>query len=142
MATPASPSWLNDARAIIAGQSGSRRRNKYRVSPVAARTVDGIRFDSKAESVRYRELRLLLQSGAIRDLELQPVYVLLEPYKRPDGTHCRGVRYIADFRYLDLRTNRIMVEDVKGVLTKEYVIKKAFFQSMFPEVNFREIKRT
>lgn len=142
MSASAEPGWLDEARAIIAGHAGARRRNKYRVSPVAARTVDGIKFDSKAESVRYRELRLLLQSGAIRDLELQPVFVLLKPYKRPDGTHCRGVRYIADFRYLDLRTNRIMVEDVKGVLTKEYVIKKSFFQSMFPEVNFREIKCT
>ena len=34
--------------------------------------VDGYKFDSKKEANRYTELALLLKTGYIKDLELQP----------------------------------------------------------------------
>lgn len=114
--------------------------NKYHVAPRGRRTVDGIVFDSKAEANRYLELRLLETAGEIKDLELQPSYSLLEPYVRPDGKKDRGIIYRADFRYLDLKTNRIIVEDVKGAVTDVYRLKKKLLLALYPDINFVEVK--
>ena len=38
--------------------------------------VDGIKFDSKHEASRYKELRLLEQAGEITNLRLQVPYIL------------------------------------------------------------------
>ena len=38
--------------------------------------VDGIVFDSKKEAERYRDLKLLERAGDIRELVLQPSFVL------------------------------------------------------------------
>lgn len=80
--------------------------------------MDGIRFASKKEATRYRELKLLESAGKISDLRLQVRYNLVPP-KKP----LRGVDYIADFVYLDA-DGQIVAEDTKGVRTKEYTIKK------------------
>ena len=36
----------------------------------------------------------------------------------------RAVSYVADFVYVDCATGETVVEDAKGVRTKEYVIKR------------------
>lgn len=73
--------------------------------------VDGLKFDSKAEANRWFTLGLLLRAGHIRDLVRQKRYDFV----------VNGVRighYTADFEYFDLRTNRLVVEDVKSKATK------------------------
>ena len=110
--------------------------SKYHVAPAAARTMDGIRFDSKAEMRRYIDLCLLQRASVIAKLELQPVYVLLEPFTDRLGCKHRGIKYIADFRYVE--GGRTVVEDVKGFLTRDYVIKRELFIKQYPEVEFRE----
>ena len=42
--------------------------------------VDGIKFDSKREAERYKELKLLERAGKISDLILQPRFELLPKY--------------------------------------------------------------
>lgn len=79
--------------------------------------VDGIVFDSKAEARRYGELKLLEQNGYIRDLVLQPTFVLTV-----NGTKLG--EYRADFAYYDNEAYRDVVEDVKGVKTPIYRWKK------------------
>lgn len=80
--------------------------------------VDGIPFDSKGEAGRYVKLKLLLQSGEIKNLELQ------KPYELNDGgTH--SLKYVADFVYIDCSTGETIVEDFKGHRTREYNKKKA-----------------
>lgn len=37
--------------------------------------VDGIKFDSKAEAKRYKELKLMEQAGLIKSLVLQPKFL-------------------------------------------------------------------
>lgn len=98
-------------------------------------SVDGIQFDSDAESRRYSELVLLERAGEITDLELQPVFVLQPSFKvkttvlTPEGrkrTKTRTVRaitYRADFRYTEADTGQVVVEDVKGVETEVFKIK-------------------
>ena len=89
--------------------------------------IDGIKFDSKKEAKRYSELKLLLNSGYIKDLELQPVFILQKGY-RLNGKKIRAIKYIADFRYYDNELEKEFIEDVKGMKTQVYRIKKKMFE--------------
>lgn len=105
------------------------RRNKYR----AVKTyVDGIRFDSMKEARRYQELQLMERAGAIEDLELQPKFLLQESFRLDGKTH-RKIEYIADFKYWDVEKGSWVVEDVKGVKTEVYKIKKKLFLKIYGE---------
>lgn len=100
--------------------------------------VDNIKFDSKAEANRYIELKLLEKSGKISDLELQPKFELQEKYINNKGEKVRAITYKADFCYLE--GNKIIVEDVKGVETKEFKIKRKLFENKYRDIDFRLIK--
>lgn len=97
------------------------KQRKYHNVPV---TVDGIRFDSRKEALRFAALRVLLRAGAISDLRLQPEYTLQEAYTTPEGVRVRAIRYRADFSYW--RDGEQIVEDVKsaGTKTRVYEIKR------------------
>ncbi len=108
----------------------AQRRNKYGNKKVV---VNGIKFDSQKEAQRYTYLRMLQNAGKITDLELQKEYVLIPSQREPDGVGKRGgrirgkvierkVSYIADFAYK--QDGKEVVEDTKGVLTPDYVIKR------------------
>ena len=85
--------------------------------------VDGIVFDSKKEAKRYQELILLERAGVISDLQRQVKFVLI-PVQRINGKVIeRECSYVADFVYKDKEENTI-VEDTKGVKTKDYIIKR------------------
>lgn len=93
--------------------------NKYRNIKTA---VDGITFDSKLEAKRYGELKLLEMAGEIHLLELQPKYRCViggEPV----------CTYIADFRYAD-KHGVVWVEDVKGMKTPVYRLKKKLTEAL------------
>jgi hypothetical protein len=109
---------------------------RYTVSRESARTVDGIVFHSKAESRRYRELKLLEKVGSVTDLELQPEFELLPSFTY-HGKKERGVKYRADFRYR--LHGKEIVEDVKGHRTEVYKIKRKMLLHRYPEINFREV---
>lgn len=85
---------------------------------------DGFVFDSRLESLRYQELVLFERAGEIKDLELQPKFSL-----DVNGHHIAN--YYADFRYLDCKTGQIVVEDVKGMRTKEYRLKKKLVEAIY-----------
>ena len=90
--------------------------------------VDGLRFDSKKEAVRWAELKLLERAGEIFDLQMQVPFVLIPVQRDETGKVIeREVKYIADFTYRDRKTGRLTVEDVKSPATKknkEYIIKR------------------
>lgn len=95
-------------------------RSKYGNRKV---TRDGMTFDSVKEYRRYCELRLLERAGEVAELRRQVKFELL-PSQRVDGKVVeRPVTYIADFVYTD-KDGRQVVEDTKGVRTKEYIIKR------------------
>ena len=75
----------------------------------AIQTVyDGIRFDSKLEARRWRELSYLQSIGQISGLERQIKFPLfVGDVKIGD--------YVADFRYY--MAGGFVIEDAKGVLT-------------------------
>jgi hypothetical protein len=94
--------------------------NKYRNIKT---TVDGFVFDSKKEAARYQELKLMLRAGEIDCLDLQPKFVI-------NVNEQRICTYIADFQYDDLRNDKTVVEDAKGVLTPAYRLKKKLMKAV------------
>lgn len=97
--------------------------NKYNNKKVM---LDGYKFDSKKEARRYQELKLLQVAGKIRDLELQPVFLLQEGFIK-HLKRIRAITYVADFKYIDTESNKVIVEDVKGVKTDVFKIKYKLF---------------
>lgn len=103
------------------------RGNKYK----AVRTeVDGITFDSKREATRYMELMLLQRAGEIERLELQPKYDCIVNGRKI-------CTYRADFRYFTKENS--VVEDVKGMKTAVYRLKKKLVEALYPGVTIQEI---
>jgi len=93
-------------------------RNKYGARKTI---VDGITFDSKKEARRYSELKLLEKCGKIEDLELHPRFDFVI-----NGVKCGF--YKADFRYIE--NGFEIIEDVKGMRTPVYRIKKKLMKAI------------
>ncbi|MDO5716392.1 MAG: DUF1064 domain-containing protein [Tissierellia bacterium] len=99
----------------------------------------GITFDSALEAERYLQLKAMEQMGAITDLELQPRFVLQESF-RHEGKTIRKIEYVADFMYKDKKSGEIHVEDVKGMQTDVYKIKKKIFLNQYgDQLKFEEV---
>ena len=98
------------------------RRSKYGAQKTE---FDGLVFDSKHEAMRWRELALLQRSGEIADLQRQVKYILIPAQVDEDGKIAeRAVSYVADFVYSDVRSGENVVEDAKGMHTRDYIIKR------------------
>ena len=96
--------------------------NKYGNHRVV--TEDGT-FDSVKEHRRWMELKLLQRAGEIRELRRQVPFVIIPVQKDEKGKVIeRETRYIADFAYRETKDNRLVVEDTKGMKTKEYILKR------------------
>jgi len=96
--------------------------NKYRNIPTV---VDGLRFASKAEARRYQELCLLQRAVAVYTANSVRWFIRQPSFDLPGG-----VRYIADFLVI-WDDGRITVEDVKGVETQVFKIKKKLFEEKY-----------
>lgn len=89
---------------------------------------------SKKEHYRAQQLKLWQRAGIISDLREQVSYELIPAQYGECGTDLKGkpvkvlleraVRYVADFVYTDTETGQTIVEDTKGMRTKEYIIKR------------------
>lgn len=97
------------------------KANKYRNTPVV---VDGIRFDSKRESIRWHVLRLLERAGDIRNLKRQVSFDLHVDAKKIGS-------WRADFTYMDMTTHEAVTEDVKGVATPLFKWKRKHFEAEY-----------
>ena len=100
--------------------------------------VDGIQFDSRKESRRYAELKLLQKAGEISNLELQKKFLLIPSQKIGGRVVERECSYVADFVYTDTKTGNIVVEDTKGFRTKDYIIKRKLMRYLLG-INIREV---
>lgn len=108
--------------------------NKYRNKKVQ---VDMYVFDSIAESVRYKELKLLERAGEISELTLQPRFLLQEAFRK-NGKSYRKIEYIADFQYIE--KGKTIVEDVKGIQTDVFKLKHKIFEKLYPDLELRIIR--
>lgn len=94
---------------------------------------DGEVFDSLKEYRRYCELLLLERAGEITGLMRQVPFELIPAQRetpmvgkrggvKPGKVIERAIVYYADFTYH--KDGKLVVEDTKGVKTKEYIIKR------------------
>lgn len=104
--------------------------NKYKSRKI---TKNGITFDSLKEYRRFCELVLLERAGRIQNLQRQVKFQLIPAQYEPDTIGKRGsirrgkcleraITYVADFVYIE--DGKQIVEDSKGVRTKEYILKR------------------
>ena len=99
---------------------------KYRNKRIV---LDGIRFDSKKEAIRWAELRMLEKAGKISGLERQVRFELVPAQYVGGRLKERPCVYVADFRYLE--GGKAVVEDTKGVKTPEYIIKRKLLLKVY-----------
>lgn len=89
-------------------------------------------YDSKAEARRAGELKLMERAGKISDLQEQVAYEII-----PKQAGERAAHYVADFSYFD--HDVLIVEDVKGVKTPAYILKRKLMLYTFG-IKVRETK--
>lgn len=113
-------------------EEGRRKQmwSKYHAKKVV--TPAGV-FDSKREYERFVELAFMEKADKIQNLRRQVEYELIPEAREPDTVGPKGgrkkgkiieraVRYRADFVYVE--NGEEIVEDVKGLRTKEYLLKR------------------
>lgn len=98
---------------------------------------NGHMHHSEKEAERCDELHLMLKAGVITDLDTQKTYELIPAQYRYEERYGkagkrlkdkrilleRACNYKADFVY-HLKDGTLVVEDCKGLRTKEYLIKR------------------
>ena len=107
--------------------SAPAKKNKYGAKRVGEHA-------SKKEHNRANQLKLWQRAGLISNLREQVPFELIPAQYGECGTDLKGkpvrvcieksCKYIADFVYTDNETGQTIVEDTKGVCTKEYIIKR------------------
>ena len=83
--------------------------------------VDGIRFDSEKEADYYWQLHWLMREGTVKEVELQPKFVLQPGYKVTEAD------------------GHIYYVDTKGMKTPVYLLKKKMLLYRYPDIDFREV---
>ena len=114
-----------------------KTRNKYGNIKI---DLHGTKFDSRKEARRYKDLLLLEAAGTIRNLELQPRFLLQEGFRDPAGKWIFPIHCTWDFAYEE--KEKRVVEDVKSPITRRetaYGIRKKLFMKRYPEIEFREV---
>ncbi len=97
-------------------------------------SVEGFLFDSKAELLRWEELKLLQRDGEISSLDRQRVFtlafegrpVLIRSGRYPNGRVCT---YTTDFCYF--QGNRRVFEEFKGHDTAESRFRRAVVEALY-----------
>lgn len=104
--------------------------NKYKAKK--AQCPYGHTHDSTKEAMRCAMLHLMLKAGEIKNLELQKEYPLIPAAKYAEPMQNeRAACYRADFVYYDNRLNKTVIEDCKGVRTKEYILKRKLMKQLY-----------
>lgn len=98
--------------------------------------VNDILFQSKKEASYYVQLLMQERCGIVRNIVLQPVFLLQEAFTK-NGKKIQKIDYIADFQFEEkaVRGNHWVerIVDTKGVLTKEFRIKQKLFEKRYPD---------
>lgn len=100
-----------------------------------------IRFSSKKEMRRYITLKQLERAGIIKELELQPKFLLLDTIHYKGKTYPKTY-YIADFKYFDKEKGKYIIEDIKSPITakdKVYRLKIKMLLEKYPDIDFVEV---
>lgn len=103
-------------------------RREGRVKGAQTTVVDGIKFQSKREANRYRELKIVQRSEGISRLRRQVMFPLVVK-----GWPVYEEGYRADFTYYELEAGEwfYVVEDMKGMSTEIYKNKKRLMKAIY-----------
>lgn len=108
-----------------AGRGGS----KYKSTKIEK---CGMKFDSKKEYIRWRDLLQMQLDGLIAELKTQVAFILAPSVKFAAEPRAKpALKYIADFTYV--KNGALVVEDVKSNITRSlpaYRIKKHLMMSV------------
>ena len=115
-----------------------KKPNKYNARKTM---VCGHTFDSKREAEIYLDLLARKQHGEIVSIGLQPSYTLLEGFRDNTGKKQRAITYTADF-FVTYADGHSEVIEVKGVRTRDYLLRKKMFLHMMRDTDiiFREVQ--
>ena len=124
-----------------------KKGNKYKNEKVE---FDGIKFDSKRERDRYMVLKDAERRGVISELKCQPKFTLIPAQYHEEAKQLKtkvkmvkkcdflAITYTGDFQYV--KDGKIVVEDVKGMVTPEYKLKEKMM-AYFHHIIIRRIKK-
>jgi len=113
-----------------------RRFGKYRA--VKANCNAGHTHDSKREAIRCNELHALEAAGEISDLMIHPQYWFVINGRQLKHSNGRRVGYKSDFEYVE--NGMLVTEDVKGVVVRDWPLRRAVFKALYPHHYLRETK--
>lgn len=138
----------------VSGGKTPEKKSKYNNDKV---TQGAVTFDSKAEARRYAQLK---NNPDVKEIEVHPVYEVFPAVRK--CLHCheffahsiskcpnygcgrkllvyQAIKYIADFKVL-YQDGRVEVEDVKGVETAEFRLKRKMFEAAFPDLTIKIVR--
>ena len=113
-----------------------KRFGKYRA--VKSQCSAGHTHDSKREAIKCNELHALEAAGEITDLVIHPQYWFVINGKQLKHANGRRVGYKSDFEYIE--NGMLVTEDVKGVIVRDWPLRRAVFMALFPNHLLRETK--
>lgn len=94
-------------------------------------TVQGVKFHSQKEALRWLVLKDMVAHGDIMDLQRQVTFPL-----RVNGSLV--CKLVIDFTYSERDDfSRLVAEDAKGYQTAESKLKMKLAAALHPEVNWR-----
>lgn len=114
-----------------------KRAHKYQARKTNCQ--HGHTHPSAKEARRCNELAILQQAGVITDLqhEVQFWFVVEgRPLKHRNGRRCG---YKPDFTYTEKATGQRVAEEVKGVMVRDYALRRALFEHLNPNITLKEI---
>lgn len=112
------------------------RRLKYGSKPTVC--IHGHKHDSKREAARCVELHLLQKQGEITHLEVHPEFrftIDAQPLRMGNGHHAK---FTPDFAYRE--GSKAIVEDVKGIVVRDFPLRAALFRHLFAGWELRIVK--
>ena len=110
-----------ELRKVLDSVPNAGKRHKYGAKKAGSLVFGGRVFDSKAERDRAEQLYRMELDGEISELGLQPVIAV-----------AKYVNYKPDFVYIEASTGVRVWEDVKGVETEGFRIKKNLWRENGP----------
>lgn len=119
----------------MSGNAARFRRNKYGAKKTQC--SHGHKHDSKKEAKHCDELHLRMYAGEIAFLQVHHQFWFVidgKPVKHRNG---RRVGYLSDFTYIE--NGRQIVVDVKGFAARDWPLRRAIFEALYPDWELREI---
>lgn len=135
-ADPTAREAIGNIMRLVRAQN--KKTNKYH----ARKTVMcGHTFDSRREAEIYLDLLSRKQAGEIVRIGFQPSYTLLAGFKDNTGKNQKPITYTADF-FVTYADGHSEVIEVKGVRTRDYLLRKKMFLHMMRDTDiiFREVR--